>query len=69
MKWSVVLKREAEGGYSVSCPALPGCHSQGETRAEALANIKDAIELCVAARNDRAKAAASRGERLAKVEV
>ncbi len=30
-------------GYDVSCPRLPGCHSQGETRKEALENIRDAI--------------------------
>ena len=32
------------GGYVVSCPSLPGCHSQGETREAALKNIQDAIE-------------------------
>lgn len=36
---------ESEEGWSVSCPALPGCHSQGATRAEALENIKEAIQL------------------------
>ena len=36
---------ESEEGWSVSCPALPGCHSQGTTRAEALENIKEAIHL------------------------
>ncbi|HEX8281134.1 MAG TPA: type II toxin-antitoxin system HicB family antitoxin [Chthoniobacterales bacterium] len=34
---------ETEEGFSVSCPALRGCHSQGATRDEALANIRDAI--------------------------
>lgn len=41
----MVLEREEEGGYSVWVPALPGCASQGETREEALANIKEAIEV------------------------
>ena len=36
---------ESEEGWAVSCPALPGCHSQGATREEALANIKEAIKL------------------------
>ena len=36
---------ESEEGWSVSCPALPGCHSQGTTRAEAMGNIKEAIQL------------------------
>ena len=45
MKYRVILEPDFEdGGYVVSCPALPGCHSQGETREEALANIRDAIE-------------------------
>lgn len=42
MKYRVVLKRDDEG-YSVSCPGLPGCWSQGATEAEAIENIRDAI--------------------------
>lgn len=38
-----VVVTESEEGFSVSCPALPGCWSQGATREEALANITDAI--------------------------
>jgi antitoxin HicB len=41
--YEVVLTREGGGGYSVAVPALPGCTSQGETRAEALAMIREAI--------------------------
>ena len=41
----VLLEPSDEGGYSVSVPALPGCVSEGETRDEALANIREAIEL------------------------
>ena len=33
----------SDEGYGVSCPALPGCWSQGDTEEEALANIRDAI--------------------------
>ncbi len=45
MKYRVILEPDPEeGGYTVSCPALPGCHPQGDTREEALANIRDAIE-------------------------
>lgn len=43
MKYLVVVRAEEEGGFGVSCPALPGCHSQGETREEALENIAIAI--------------------------
>jgi antitoxin HicB len=43
-EFEVVLQPEEEGGFSVSVPALPGCHTQGETHDEALAMAKDAIE-------------------------
>lgn len=43
-KFTVMLREEPEGGYSVQCIELPGAISQGENRKEALANIKDAIE-------------------------
>lgn len=36
---------ETDEGWSVSCLDLPGCHSQGESRDEALANIREAIQL------------------------
>jgi predicted RNase H-like HicB family nuclease len=41
----VIIEPDETGGYVVSCPSLPGCHSQGETLDEAIANIKEAIEL------------------------
>jgi antitoxin HicB len=48
MKLKVLIKPDLEdGGYNVSCPALPGCHSQGETIEEAVANIQEAIEGCL----------------------
>ena len=42
MKYKVALRRSKEG-YSVSCPGLPGCWSQGQTEQEALENIGVAI--------------------------
>jgi predicted RNase H-like HicB family nuclease len=48
MKYKIVLNKTDEG-YSVSCPSLPGCWSQGETEAEAIENIKDAIQEYLAA--------------------
>ncbi|MGI9337921.1 MAG: type II toxin-antitoxin system HicB family antitoxin [Gammaproteobacteria bacterium] len=42
MKYRIAI-RESEEGFSVSCPGLPGCHSQGANRQEALDNIADAI--------------------------
>ena len=44
-RFKVVIEPEAEGGFSVHVPALPGCASQGETIEEVLVNIKEAIEL------------------------
>ncbi len=48
MKYTVVL-HESEEGIAVSCPALPGCWSQGENENEAVKNIQDAIEEYLAA--------------------
>ena len=45
MKLRVVLEPSEEGGFTVTVPALPGCISEGDTKAEALANIREAIEL------------------------
>lgn len=45
LRRQVILEREEDGGYSVSCPSLPGCHSQGDTLDDALANIREAIDL------------------------
>lgn len=47
MKYTVVLERESDGGFVVSVPVLPGCVSQGDTRDEARANIREAVELYV----------------------
>ncbi|HHJ05987.1 MAG TPA: type II toxin-antitoxin system HicB family antitoxin [Anaerolineae bacterium] len=45
MRFKVVLEPSDEGGYTVYAPSLPGCISEGETEAEALENIREAIEL------------------------
>jgi predicted RNase H-like HicB family nuclease len=47
MRYTVVLEQEEDGGYVTSVPALPGCVSQGDDRAQALINIREAIELYV----------------------
>jgi predicted RNase H-like HicB family nuclease len=47
MRYTVLLEGEEDGGYVVSVPALPGCVSQGDTRPEALANIREAMELYI----------------------
>lgn len=43
MKYRVVIESDEDGVFVAECPALPGCISQGMTRTEALANIKDAM--------------------------
>jgi len=48
MTYKVALRRSEEG-FSVSCPGLPGCWSQGSTEEEALENIRDAIREYLAA--------------------
>lgn len=45
MKLKVVLEPSEEGGYTVYVPSLPGCISEGETKEEALDNIKEAIDV------------------------
>jgi antitoxin HicB len=47
VKYNVVLEQAEEGGYVITCPAVPGTVSQGDTHEEALANIKEAIELAL----------------------
>jgi predicted RNase H-like HicB family nuclease len=44
LKLTVILREEEEGGYSCQCLELPGCISEGETKEEALANVREAIE-------------------------
>ncbi len=53
MRLRIVLEPEDDGGYSVHCPALKGCHSQGGTREEALKNIHEAIELYLEVVNEK----------------
>lgn len=63
MKYKVVIKTSEEG-YSVACPALPGCWSQGKTEEEALTNIGEAIQDYLAAVSD-----AYKNERYREIEV
>lgn len=53
MGYTVILEQEPDGGFVAIVPALPGCVTQGDTRDEALVNVREAMELyiedCVAA--------------------
>jgi len=44
MKFRVVVQPDEDGVFVAECPSLPGCISQGKSREEALANIKDAMQ-------------------------
>ena len=44
MKYRVIIQQDEDGMYVAEVPTLPGCTSQGATRVEALANIREAIE-------------------------
>ena len=45
MVFRIVLEPSEEGGYTATVPALPGCISEGDTVQEAMANIREAIQL------------------------
>jgi len=45
MKFDLILEPTEEGGYTIYVPSLPGCISEGNSKEEALENIKEAIEL------------------------
>ncbi len=52
LEYAVILEPEAEGGFSVSVPAFPEIHMQGEDVEDALAMARDAIQLSLAVRRD-----------------
>lgn len=53
MKFITTLERDEDGVWVAECPSIPGCVSQGQTREEALANIREAIGLCLEVRAER----------------
>ena len=53
MKFMVSFDRDEDGVWVVECPAIPGCVSQGNTKEQALENIKEAIELCLQVRAEQ----------------
>jgi predicted RNase H-like HicB family nuclease len=53
VKFPVIIHRDEDGMWVVECPSIPGCVSQGSTRAEALDNICAAIKLCLEVRAER----------------
>ena len=53
MKLMVTIDRDEDGVWIVECPSIPGCVSQGDTKDEAIANIREAIALCIEVRAER----------------
>jgi len=47
MVYRIIIEKGEDFGYVVHCPAIPGCHSQGNSIEEAIENIKDAINGCL----------------------
>jgi len=52
MRFKVTLETAAKDGYTVSVPSLPGCISEGDTKEEALKNIREAIELYLESKDE-----------------
>ena len=53
MKLMVTIDRDEDGVWIVECPSVPGCVSQGQSKEEALENIRDAIALCIEVRAEQ----------------
>ena len=68
MKYTIILEKEKEGGYSAQCLELPGAISQGETKEEALRNVKEAIELVLEVIHEEIKAL-GKGAEISAVEI
>jgi predicted RNase H-like HicB family nuclease len=52
MKFPVVLTMDEDGKYTAEVPIIPGCISAGDSREDALQNVRDAIALCLASREE-----------------
>lgn len=53
MKFNITIERDEDGAWVVECPSIPGCFSQGNTREEAVENIREAIQLCLQVRAEQ----------------
>jgi len=70
MNYPVLLEENEDGGYTVTCPALPGCISEGDTVEDALANIREAIALYLRAiQKENTLLSKQKGYHLAEVAV
>ena len=53
MEYTAIIRKAPDAFYIASCPLIPEAHAQGQTDDECLANIKEAIELCLECRKER----------------
>lgn len=53
MQFIITVDRDEDGAWITECPSIPGCVSQGQTKEEAIANIQEAIQLCLEVRAER----------------
>lgn len=53
MQFTITVDRDEDGVWVTECPSIPGCVSQGATKEEAIANIQEAIRLCLEVRAER----------------
>ncbi|MGA7981467.1 MAG: type II toxin-antitoxin system HicB family antitoxin [Chromatiaceae bacterium] len=53
MKFTVTIARDEDGVWVAECPAIPGCVSQGASKDEAIANVAEAIKLCLEVRSEQ----------------
>ncbi len=53
MKFQIILDRDEDCVWITECPSVPGCISQGQTKEEALENIRDAISFCLQVRSEQ----------------
>ena len=67
MSYPVVLDQNEDGTWTVTCPVLPGCVSEGASKSEALRNIRDAIHLYLRAVKKELAALRHRGKQVVRV--
>lgn len=53
MIFNITIERDEDGIWIAECPSIPGCVSHGETKDEAIENIKDAVKLCLEVRAEK----------------
>jgi len=53
MQFTITVDRDEDGVWITECPSIPGCVSQGHTKEKAIANIQEAIQLCLEVRAER----------------